>query len=151
MFTVLGNMMRSMVLWFRVKTDKWPYFCVSFASTIFPDVSLLEICHIHFALTYVCRCFEMAPPLRRKKNRVTAKWCNIYIYIYIYTHIILVRTSQETHYASATKPHRSMLFGETVAVYWANHTEHTNTLCGQKTQSVPHRKHNTSPLQSPIG
>jgi hypothetical protein len=24
-----------------------------------------------------------------------------------------------------------MLFGETVAVYCENHTEHTNTLCGQ--------------------
>jgi hypothetical protein len=24
-----------------------------------------------------------------------------------------------------------MLFGETVAVYWENHTEHTDTLCGQ--------------------
>jgi translation initiation factor IF-1 len=34
-----------------------------------------------------------------------------------------------------------MLFRETVAVYCENHTEHTNTLCGQKTQSVPHRKH----------
>jgi translation initiation factor IF-1 len=34
-----------------------------------------------------------------------------------------------------------MLFWETVAVYCENHSEHTNTLCGQKTQSVPHRKH----------
>jgi hypothetical protein len=32
---------------------------------------------------------------------------------------------------STTKPNRLMLFGETVAVYWENHTEHTNTLCGQ--------------------
>jgi hypothetical protein len=31
-----------------------------------------------------------------------------------------VRTSQETHYVSATKP--------TVAVYCENHTEHTNTV-----------------------
>jgi hypothetical protein len=30
---------------------------------------------------------------------------------------ISVRTSQETHYVSATKPNRLMLFGETVAVY----------------------------------
>jgi hypothetical protein len=42
-----------------------------------------------------------------------------------------VRTSQETHYISATKPNRLMLFGETVAVYSENRTEHTNTLCGQ--------------------
>jgi hypothetical protein len=50
-----------------------------------------------------------------------------------------VRTSQETHYVSATKPNRLILLKETVAVYCENHTEHTNTLCGQKTQSVPHR------------
>jgi hypothetical protein len=40
-----------------------------------------------------------------------------------------VRTSQETHYVSATKPSRLMLFRETVAVYRENHTEHTDTLC----------------------
>jgi hypothetical protein len=40
-----------------------------------------------------------------------------------------VRTSQETHYVSTTKPNRLMLFGETVSVYCENHTEHTNTLC----------------------
>jgi hypothetical protein len=43
---------------------------------------------------------------------------------------ISVRTSQQTHYFSATEPNRLMLFGETVAVYCENHTEHTNTLCG---------------------
>jgi hypothetical protein len=37
------------------------------------------------------------------------------------------RTSQETHYVSATKPNRLMLFRETVAVYCENHTEHTDT------------------------
>jgi hypothetical protein len=37
-----------------------------------------------------------------------------------------VRTSQETHYASTTKPNRLMLFRETVAVYCENHTEHTD-------------------------
>jgi hypothetical protein len=42
-----------------------------------------------------------------------------------------VRTSQETHYVSATKPNRLILFRETVAVYCENHTEHTNTLRGQ--------------------
>jgi hypothetical protein len=35
-----------------------------------------------------------------------------------------VRTSQETHYVSATKPNQLMLFGETVAVYCENHKEH---------------------------
>jgi hypothetical protein len=49
------------------------------------------------------------------------------------------------------KAHRLMLFGETVAVYCENHTEHTDTLCGQNAESVPHRKHITSPLQSPTG
>jgi hypothetical protein len=44
-----------------------------------------------------------------------------------------------------------MLFGETVAVYCENHTEHTDTLCGENTEFVPHRKHITSPLQTPTG
>jgi hypothetical protein len=34
-----------------------------------------------------------------------------------------VRTSHETHYVSATKSSPLMLFGETVAVYCANHTD----------------------------
>jgi hypothetical protein len=57
---------------------------------------------------------------------------------------------------SATETNRLMLFRETVAVYCENHTEHTNTLCGQNAealyiiiQSIPHRKHVTSPLQRP--
>jgi hypothetical protein len=69
-----------------------------------------------------------------------------------------VRTSQETHYVSATETNRLMLFGETIAVYCENHTEHVNTLCGQnaetlyiRIQFVPHRKHITSPLQRPTG
>jgi hypothetical protein len=62
-----------------------------------------------------------------------------------------VRTSQETHYVSTTKPNRLMLFKKTVAVYFEYHTEHTDTLCGQNAGFVPHRKHITSPLQSPTG
>jgi hypothetical protein len=42
-----------------------------------------------------------------------------------------VRTSQETHYISATEPNRLMLFRETVAVCYENRTEHTDTLCMQ--------------------
>jgi hypothetical protein len=49
-------------------------------------------------------------------------------------HADIVRTSQETHYFSATEPNRLMLFGETVAVYCGNHTEHTDTLCGQNAE-----------------
>jgi hypothetical protein len=45
-----------------------------------------------------------------------------------------VRTSQETHYISATKPNRLMLFRETVVVYCENHMEHTDTLCGQNAE-----------------
>jgi hypothetical protein len=33
------------------------------------------------------------------------------------------RTSQETHYVSATKPNRLMLFRKTISVYCENHTE----------------------------
>jgi predicted Zn-dependent protease with MMP-like domain len=42
--------------------------------------------------------------------------------------IIALRTSQETHYVSATEPNRLMLFRETVAVYCENRTEHTDTV-----------------------
>jgi hypothetical protein len=44
-----------------------------------------------------------------------------------------VRTSQETHYVSATKTNRLMLFRETV-VYCEVHTEHTDTPCGQNVE-----------------
>jgi hypothetical protein len=44
-----------------------------------------------------------------------------------------------------------MLFGETVAVYCENHTEHRDTLSVQNAESVPHTKHFTSPLRSPTG
>jgi hypothetical protein len=46
----------------------------------------------------------------------------------------LVRTSQETHYVTTTEPNRLMLFGETVAAYCENRTEHTDTLCGQNAE-----------------
>jgi hypothetical protein len=39
-----------------------------------------------------------------------------------------VRTSRETHFISATKPNRLMLFRETVAVCYENHTEHEYSL-----------------------
>jgi predicted Zn-dependent protease with MMP-like domain len=45
-----------------------------------------------------------------------------------------VRTSQETHHVTATKPNRLMLFRETVAVYCENNTEHIDTLCGQNAE-----------------
>jgi hypothetical protein len=45
-----------------------------------------------------------------------------------------VRTTQETHYVSAAKPNRLMLFRETVTVYCEKHMEHTDTLCGQNAE-----------------
>jgi thioredoxin-related protein len=39
-----------------------------------------------------------------------------------------VRTSEETHYVSVTDTNKLMLFGETVAVYCENSTEHTDTV-----------------------
>jgi hypothetical protein len=54
-----------------------------------------------------------------------------------------VRTSQETHYVSATEPNRLMLFRETVAVYCENHTEHTNTLCGQNAEFLDVKSNDT--------
>jgi translation initiation factor IF-1 len=38
---------------------------------------------------------------------------------------------QETHYVTATKPNRLMLFGETVAVYCENYTEDTDNCVGR--------------------
>jgi hypothetical protein len=53
----------------------------------------------------------------------------------------------ELHYqARVTEPNRLMLCGETVAVCCENRTEHTYTV-----GNLPHRKHITSPLQSPTG
>jgi hypothetical protein len=39
-----------------------------------------------------------------------------------------VRTSQETHYVSATKPNRLTLLRDTIAVFCENHTKHMNIL-----------------------
>jgi hypothetical protein len=39
-----------------------------------------------------------------------------------------VLTSEETHYVSATEPNRLIRYGETVAVYCENHTEHSDTV-----------------------
>jgi hypothetical protein len=49
-------------------------------------------------------------------------------------HTDTVRTSQETHYVSATETSRLMLFTKTVAVYYENHTEHTNILSKSKSK-----------------
>jgi hypothetical protein len=46
-----------------------------------------------------------------------------------------IRTSQKTHHVSATKPNQLMLFEGTVTVHCENHTEHTDTLCGQNAES----------------
>jgi hypothetical protein len=43
-----------------------------------------------------------------------------------------VRTSQETH-VSTTKPNRLTMFAE-IVVNCENHTEHTDTLCGQNAE-----------------
>jgi hypothetical protein len=47
---------------------------------------------------------------------------------------VSVRTPQETHYVSATKPNRLMQFRETVAVCCESHTEHINTFGGQNAE-----------------
>jgi thioredoxin-related protein len=43
-------------------------------------------------------------------------------------HTDTVRTSQETHYISATETNPLILFGVTVAVYCENHMEHTDII-----------------------
>jgi hypothetical protein len=44
-------------------------------------------------------------------------------------HTDTVRTSQETHYVSATETNRLMQFRLTVAVYCENRTKHPDTFC----------------------
>jgi hypothetical protein len=46
-----------------------------------------------------------------------------------------VRVSQETHYISATKPNRLMLFREIIAVYCENQTEHIIHCVGKEQYS----------------
>jgi hypothetical protein len=45
-----------------------------------------------------------------------------------------LRSSQETHYVFHTKTSRLKLSIETIAVHCENHTEPTNTLCGQNVE-----------------
>jgi hypothetical protein len=45
-----------------------------------------------------------------------------------------VPSSQDTKYVSAIETNRLMLFGETVAVYCQNHTEHKNVVCGHNAE-----------------
>jgi hypothetical protein len=40
-----------------------------------------------------------------------------------------------------------MLLGERITLYFEDHTEHTDTLCGQNEEFVPHRNHIKAPLQ----
>jgi hypothetical protein len=49
-------------------------------------------------------------------------------------HTDTVRTSQETHYASAKLSNRLVLSGEGAAASCQNHKEHTDTLCGQSAE-----------------
>jgi hypothetical protein len=59
-----------------------------------------------------------------------------------------VLTSQVSHHVSATEPNQLMLFRETVTVSHENRTENSRDFFGQ---SVSHRKHVASPLQSQTG
>jgi hypothetical protein len=62
--------------------------------------------------------------------------------------IISVCTSQETHYVSATETNLLMLFREAVAVYSENHTEHTDTLCGQNAVRTSQETHYVSATET---
>jgi hypothetical protein len=67
---------------------------------------------------------------QKLKTRLTLQRLNFLTSLYKNS----VRTSQETHYISATKPNRLMLFREEFAVYCENYMEHNNTLCGQNVE-----------------
>jgi hypothetical protein len=63
--------------------------------------------------------------LRYRDNRFMLFGETVAVYCENHTeHTDKVRTSQETHYFSATETNRLMLFGETVSVYCENHTKH---------------------------
>jgi hypothetical protein len=73
---------------------------------------------------FYCFRFETPPT-----NRLMLLGETVAVYCENHTeHTDTVRTSQETHYVSATEPNRLMLFRETVGVYCENHTEHTDTV-----------------------
>jgi hypothetical protein len=91
--------------------------------------------------------------LHYRAQPVNAVWgnCSCLLWEQYGTHrhnVWAIRTSQETHHFSTTEHNRLMLCGETVAVCCENRMEHSDALCGQ---SVPHRRHITSPLQSTTG
>jgi hypothetical protein len=85
-------------------------------------------------------------PSLSSNTRINVKaWACLLLYSILalwrrnFSQIILVytnynRTSQETHYATATKTNRLMLFRETVTVYCENCTQHTDTLFGQNVE-----------------
>jgi hypothetical protein len=89
-------------------------------------------------------CFSTVSPslkIRSVRARVTYDWrfpANQFILAPIFLRKNIKEFSSyltgNTLQVSATKPNRLMLFGETVAVYCENHTEHTDTLCGQNAE-----------------
>jgi hypothetical protein len=89
---------------------------------------------------FYCLRFEV-PPTRRARVPVFISPRNVVVQLYPQAlgsrskFNSSFRTSQETHYVSATKPNRLMLFREIIAVYCENHTEHINTLCRQNAES----------------
>jgi hypothetical protein len=73
--------------------------------------------------------------LRYREHPVNAVWGNSRCLLSephgTYRHTVWAdRTSQQTHYVSATESTRLMLFEETVAVCFENHKEHSHTMCG---------------------
>jgi hypothetical protein len=89
-------------------------------------------------------------------SKIPRQWRLVRIMLGVFKYS--VRTSQETHYVSTIKPNRLMLFRETDAVHYENHTEHTNTLCGQNKDFYNIYKSSSyltgkalSPLQNPTG
>jgi hypothetical protein len=88
-------------------------------------------CEVHLNNIYISSSHltENKLRLRYRDQPINAVWGNSRCLFENRTeHTDTVRTSQETHYVSATEPNRVMLFGETVAVYCENHMEHTDTV-----------------------
>jgi hypothetical protein len=92
------------------------------------------LCHCGFAVVLS----TLAETLYFANHCSRSNGCgSFYKLIFIYTiYTDSVRTSQETHYVSATETNWLILFRETVAVYCENHMQYINTMCWQNTDYV---------------
>jgi hypothetical protein len=97
-----------------------------FASTVIPGFSLLEIHDQDY--------FYSLLDMYVFRNGASSSTKGGSIFLCRRSHFEArksVRTSQETHSISITKPNLFMFLTEIISAYWENHTEHINILYEQ--------------------